>query len=141
MSKELLQDNLELVAERNPDLMAGFYSLLFERYPQVRPLFSRNSQAEQQKMLGEALTMLVAQVDDEAFVVETMRSVGRKHVDYGVEDHMYGWVGECLVETLARASGDAWNDALAEAWTGVVQTISDIAIEAGKAYRAEKLAS
>ncbi len=141
MSKELLQTNLELISERDPELIGGFYTLLFERFPQSRALFGRNSQAEQQQMLTEALTMLVSHLDDESFVVETMTSVGRKHVDYGVEDHMYAWVGECLVETFARASGDDWSDELAGAWTSVIETISTIAIQSAQRERAQRAAS
>ncbi|MCH9681613.1 MAG: flavohemoprotein [Deltaproteobacteria bacterium] len=141
MSKELLQANLDLISERDPELIGGFYTLLFERFPQARALFGRNSQAEQQKMLTEALVMLVSHLDDEAFVVETMTGVGRKHVDYGVEDHMYGWVGECLVATFARVSGDDWNDELAGAWTNVVETISAIAIRSAQQERASRVAS
>lgn len=135
---QLLQSNLELVVSRDPDLMQIFYSTLFERYPQVQPLFGRNSRDEQAKMLTEAVAMLVANVDDPEFVKQTMVGVGRKHVDYGVEDHMYAWVGECLVATLAQVSADEWNPELETAWSQTLQAISDIAVEAAAAERAER---
>ncbi len=125
---QLLQDNLELVVSKDPDLMLIFYGLLFERYPEVKPLFGRNSQEEQAKMLTEAVGMLVANVDDPEFVRTTMLSVGQKHVDYGVEDRMYGWVGECLVATLEQVSADAWTAELQAAWTQTLTAISGIAI-------------
>ncbi len=135
---ELLQENLTTVAEREPEMMSTFYGLLFERYPAARPLFGRNSQREQEKMLGEALTMLISQLDDMTFVEQTMLAVGRKHVDYGVEDHMYPWVAECLLETLKRGSGDAWTDEIATGWTGVLNTVSEIAIRGSALERADR---
>lgn len=135
---QLLQSNLELVVSRDPDLMQIFYSTLFERYPQVQPLFGRNSRDEQAKMLTEAVAMLVANVDDPDFVKQTMVGVGRKHVDYGVEDHMYAWVGECLVATLAQVSADEWSPELETAWSQTLQAISNIAVEAAAAERAER---
>lgn len=118
--------------------MQIFYSTLFERYPQVQPLFGRNSRDEQAKMLTEAVAMLVANVDDPDFVKQTMVGVGRKHVDYGVEDHMYAWVGECLVATLAQVSADEWSPELETAWSQTLQAISNIAVEAAAAERAER---
>lgn len=138
---QLLQSNLELVVSRDPDLMQIFYSTLFERYPSVKPLFGRNSREEQAKMLTEAVAMLVSNVDDPEFVRTTMLAVGRKHVDYGVEDHMYAWVGECLVATLAQVSADAWTDELETAWTATLNAIAGIALEGAAVERAERAAN
>ena len=138
---QLLQDNLELVVSRDPDLMLIFYGFLFERYPEVKPLFGRNSREEQAKMLTEAVAMLVAKVDDPEFVRTTMLSVGEKHVDYGVEDHMYPWVGECLVATLQQVSAEAWTPELETAWTETLNAISGIAIEGAAKLREERKSS
>ncbi len=140
-TRQLLEANLERVAANTPDMMATFYGLLFERYPAAKPLFGRNSQAEQQKMLGDTLMLLVANLDDPDFVQEKAAAIGRKHVDYNVEDHMYPWVGECLLETLKRGSGDEWTPDVASAWSGVLMTISNIAIEAAKDERASRKSS
>lgn len=118
--------------------MLIFYGFLFERYPQVKPLFGRNSQEEQAKMLTEAVAMLVANVDDPEFVRTTMLSVGEKHVDYGVEDQMYPWVGECLVATLEQVSAEAWTPELETAWTQTLTVISGIAIEGASKLREER---
>lgn len=118
--------------------MQAFYGTLFERYPEVKPLFRRNSREDQAKMLTEAIGMLIAKVDDPEFVRSTMLEVGRKHVGYGVEDHMYAWVGECLVTTLRRVSGDEWSDEIEQAWSGTLEAISKIALEGAAALRAER---
>lgn len=133
----LLQDNLELVVSRDPDLMPIFYGILFKRYPEVKPLFGRNSQAEQAKMLSEDVGILVANLDDPEFVRTTMLSVGQKHVDYGVEDRMHAWVGECLVATLQKVSAEAWTPELETAWTQILTAISGIAIEGASTLRRE----
>jgi len=138
---QMLQANLELIVERDPDLMSLFYATFFKRYPEVVPLFGRNSQSQQEQMLAEALTMLVGHLDDEGFVENTMLAVGRKHLDYGVEDKMYAWVGECLLSTLADVSGDDWTPALEGAWSGVLNAIAQIAIRGAAEARAEAQAA
>ena len=40
LNAELLRSSLALVVEREPLITRRFYEILFERYPQVRPVLS-----------------------------------------------------------------------------------------------------
>jgi len=42
-----LESSFQLVAERQPQFITHFYDLLFERYPQAKALFGRNSRDTQ----------------------------------------------------------------------------------------------
>jgi hemoglobin-like flavoprotein len=50
-----LRTSFDLVVERSPDVVHKFYDILFARYPQARPLFSRKSRDKQEEMLTQAL--------------------------------------------------------------------------------------
>lgn len=117
LNAELLQSSLAVVAEREPQITRRFYEHLFERYPQVRPLFSKNAAHLQQQMLQEAIVAVVEHVEDAAWLDTNLRAMGRKHVDYGVTEEMYDWVGECLLVTLAELADEAWTPEVAAAWT------------------------
>jgi hemoglobin-like flavoprotein len=60
----LLRSSLEFVLDKDEHITLRFYDILFTRYPQVRPLFSRNAKKEQAKMLQEALVAVVDRVED-----------------------------------------------------------------------------
>jgi hemoglobin-like flavoprotein len=45
LNVDLLRSSFELVATANPQFVSRFYEILFERYPQTRPLFSPGGQA------------------------------------------------------------------------------------------------
>jgi len=124
MDIALLRSSFELVVDRNPDLVARFYDILFERYPQAQALFGRNSRGRQEKMLTGALVAVLDHLEDAAWLESTLGALGRKHVDYGVTDEMYGWVGESLLVTLAEAAGEAWTPALESEWTAAYGAIS-----------------
>ena len=47
----LLRSSFDLVIERQPQLAARFYEVLFDRHPQARTLFHRRPPEAQQKML------------------------------------------------------------------------------------------
>ena len=130
----VLRQSLELVASREPLITKRFYEILFERYPQVRPMFSRNAPERQQKMLQDAIVAVVDHVEDGPWLKETLGALGAKHVDYGVTREMYDWVGASLLATLAEIAGKEWTPPVEAAWTEAYGAIVGLMLEgAGKA--------
>ncbi len=125
LDPELLRRSFDLVAEREPQLTRRFYEILFERYPQVRPLFGRE-QARQAEMLQSALVSVLEHLEDASWLSETLMALGKKHVDYGVTDEMYQWVGVSLLATLGEAAGEAWTPAVEAAWTEAYGAITGL---------------
>jgi hemoglobin-like flavoprotein len=114
------------VIERQPKLTPRFYEILFSRYPQVRPLFARNPNDAQAQMLQEALVAVMDHIEDASWLEQTLMAMGKKHVDYGVTDEMYDWVGASLLATLAEAAGEAWTPELEAAWATAFGAISGL---------------
>ena len=126
LDAELLRSSFDLVLENQPQLTMRFYEILFERYPQVQPLFGRNARANQAEMLQRALLMVIEHVEDAQWLSETLSAMGKKHVEYGVSEEMYDWVGASLLATLAEAAGPAWSPQLSAAWTDAYGAIAGI---------------
>lgn len=131
--RELLLESVEWASENEDVITLRFYEILFERYPSVRPLFSRERTA-QAKMLQDAVMAAIDHMDDAEWLTETLGALGAQHVDYGVEDEMYPWVGECLVAALAEQCGDRWTDAHQDAWVRTYGALQSLAL-AGAARR------
>ncbi len=110
-----LQESFALVAQQETALAPRFYEILFERYPQVKPLF-RRSPEQQANMLTQALAAVVAHSDDTAWLVATLPPMGAKHVAYGVTEEMYDWVGECLICALDEICGAEMTPRVRGAW-------------------------
>jgi hemoglobin-like flavoprotein len=123
---ELLRSSFELITTRQPDVARLFYDELFERYPQVRPLFSRNAPEAQQRMLAEALSAVLDHLEDADWLQSTLASLGAKHAEYGVTPEMYDWVGECLLATFARVGGADWAPAHEAAWTAAYTAVTGL---------------
>jgi hemoglobin-like flavoprotein len=113
----LLRDTLELTLARDDSFPARFYELLFERHPEVVPLFHRNSPGAQRKVFAQKLVAIVDHVDDPAWITREFGELVRTHREYGVTPEMYPWVGEALIETLREACGDAWSPEAEREWT------------------------
>lgn len=134
---EVLRNSLEIVVERQPHFTPRFYEILFARYPQVQPLFGKNSHQNQAKMLQESIVAVMDHVEDASWLAGTLGAMGAKHLSYGVEDHMYPWVGECLLATLKEIAGSAWTQEVHDAWVEAYGAISGLMLEGAKKARAE----
>lgn len=141
LNGELLRTSLELVVERQPAITPRFYEILFARFPQVQPLFRRNSGENQARMLQEAIVAVIDHVDDAGWLVETLGGMGKQHVDYGVTPEMYPWVGEALLATLAEIAGPAWTPEIETAWSDAFGAIRDLMLAGAAEVAAEGAAS
>src|SRR4051812_42143872 len=83
MNVDALRASFNLIVERAPNLTQRFYEILFERYPQVRSLFGRNSRPAQEQMLTQALAAVIDHVEDAAWLEQTLSGMGAKHATYG----------------------------------------------------------
>lgn len=132
---DLLRGSIELAASREPVITKRFYEILFERYPQVRPMFSRNAPERQQQMLQGAILAVLDHLDDPTWLGDTLGGLGATHVSYGVTDDMYPLVGECLIAALADLCGDDWTDAHHDSWVEAYGVISSLAIAGAERAR------
>jgi hemoglobin-like flavoprotein len=122
----LLRNSFVLVVSREPQLTTLFYEILFTRYPQLSPLFSRNKPAVQQRMLRDALVAVMEHLEDSSWLSDTLGSLGAKHKDYGVTDEMYDWVGDSLLATLEQVARDEWTPELASAWADAYGAVASL---------------
>ena len=125
----VLASSLELVVSRQPQVTQRFYAILFERYPDVEPLFSPNGRDAQAEMLQEAIMAVVDHVDDAEWLQTTLTGMGAQHVSYGVTADMYPMVGECLIATLAEIAGDDWTPEIEQAWADAYGAISGLMLQ------------
>jgi hemoglobin-like flavoprotein len=116
LDPNILRSSFEIVIDRRPDLTLRFYEILFVKYPQLQRLFSRDRTA-QSKMLAEALAAVLDHLEDAPWLVQTLGTLGAKHVGYGVTDEMYDQVGDALLATLAEVAAEAWTAEVAAQWT------------------------
>jgi hemoglobin-like flavoprotein len=136
----LLRDSFALVAAREPELTARFYEILFSRYPQLRRLFSPQRMAQQADMLRDAIVAVLDHLDDAAWLDSTLRALGARHVDYGVDASMYPAVGECLVSALGLVGGAQFTSQHAQAWSDAYAAIAGMMLAGARAAQAEKVA-
>lgn len=79
----LLEETFAALAPSGEALVKRFYQLLFERHPDVEPLFANLTIEEQESKLLAALVTLVNSLNDPKALVATLTSLGKRHQKYG----------------------------------------------------------
>jgi hemoglobin-like flavoprotein len=125
MDAALLETSLALVDTPDDGLTTRFYAILFERYPQVRPMFS-DDLGPQAKMLRSAIISVVDHLDDPTWLAETLGELGARHASWGVVAPMYEVVTECMVAAMAEIGGDAWTPQMTDAWVRALEAVSGL---------------
>ncbi|TGD73189.1 PAS domain-containing protein, partial [Mangrovimicrobium sediminis] len=123
---DLIESSFELLAPHGGELVAKFYDTLFERHPEVEPLFAGTSREEQDLKLLGALQLAVANIRKPDVLGPVLVELGHKHQGYGVLPEHFEAAGGILLETLAELAGEHWNDDLAQAWATTYTDISEL---------------
>ena len=126
MNVTLIRSSFDALRPHAPLLVDRFYALLFERYPQVRPLFAHTDLPRQKLMLTQALSLLVLNLERPDVLKSYLGQLGAKHVRYGARNAHYDAVGECLLAAMAEVAGPIWNDELEREWTETYGTVASL---------------
>jgi hemoglobin-like flavoprotein len=113
---EILRTTLEDVLAMDDTFPRRFYELLFERHPEVKPLFVRSTPGALRKMFAQKLCALVDHVSDAAWLDRELGKLSAAHERYGVTLAMYPWVGDALIDTLREALGPAFTPSVERNW-------------------------
>jgi hemoglobin-like flavoprotein len=132
LNVELLRQSFETVIERSPYLTHRFYEILYDRYPVTLKMFPLSRRAQQENMLTQALVAVLDHLEDAPWLTTNLRGLGARHVNYGVTDEMYSWVGTSLLATLREVAGDDWSLELENAWTEAFWAIANLMREGAR---------
>jgi len=133
MNVNLLRASFEAIRPQATALVDRFYSLLFERYPQVRPMFARTDLPKQKQMLLQALSLLVGNLERPDVLKGVLAPLGAKHATYGVRDEHYDAVGLCLLDAMADIAGPLWTDDLTKEWSATYGAVATLMKDGARA--------
>lgn len=126
-----LEDSFALLAGDAEAMIARFYEELFVRFPALKPMFAGSDMRDQRQKLLAALKLVVGNLRTPDRLVDALTGLGRNHHGYGARPEHYEAVAATLLDVMAEFAGDAWTDDVKQAWTGAIDQVAAIMIEAG----------
>lgn len=112
----LMLASLDLLAERDVDLVPRFFTRFYADHPQDRAMF-HNPGSSHGAMLNEIMDTLLALASGEEWVELMLRNQVRTHHDHGhIPLERYRQVLDLFVAVLADTAGPDWQRDWDRAW-------------------------
>ena len=120
---KLVQDSFSKIAPIADTAAQLFYARLFELDPDLESLFKGNL-TQQGRKLMQMLGLAVNSLNRMEQLLPVVRSLGTRHVVYGVRDKDYDTVGQALLWALRKGLGEAFTPEVEAAWSDGYSTLA-----------------
>jgi hemoglobin-like flavoprotein len=120
---KLVQDSFSKIAPIAETAAQLFYARLFELDPDLELLFKGNL-TQQGRKLMQMLGLAVNGLNRMEQLLSVVRSLGTRHLIYGVRDKDYDTVGQALLWTLRKGLGEVFTPEVEAAWSEVYATLA-----------------
>lgn len=119
-----ITESLEIAAERAGDLTSDVYARLFERQPQMQPLFWRDSDgAIKGEMLARVFEAILDFIGERRWADHLIQSEVLTHEGYDVPREVFATFFGVVAEEVHAACADAWTETMDGAWR---RTLADL---------------
>jgi NAD(P)H-flavin reductase/hemoglobin-like flavoprotein len=126
---EAISHTFSLVKQAGDRPVAYFYGRLFAGNPELRPMFPAAMDTQRDRLF-HALTRIVHSLGTPEELEPYLSQLGLDHRKYGVLTEHYPAVGQALLATLCRFSGEAWTPGAEAAWAGAYERATQLMIAA-----------
>ena len=122
----LVQASWSTVAANIDALTRQFYEHLFDIDNGATRLFAGVDMAAQREKLARSLAVVIASLDNLEQLVPHIAALGKRHVNYGIEQRHYDSVGDALLWALRDTLGSSFTTELHEAWAEAYTLVASV---------------
>jgi len=127
----LVKSSWRLLRDLDPQQLGDlFYSKLFLDHPELRSLFPKDLNSQNQKLMA-TLQVLITRLDQMKTLEQELAGLAKRHMKYGARPRHYHYVGSALLWTFERILGDDWTPPVAEAWANLYNTLVSTMLQTG----------
>lgn len=119
-----------ILEEHGELLTRHFYKRMFEKNPEVGPLFNSANQEKgaQQKALAAAICAYAANIDNLEVLGGAVELIAQKHASLQIRPEHYPIVGENLLASIREVLGEGATDGVIQAWGEAYGFLANILI-------------
>lgn len=101
------------------------YKYLFKNHPELKPLFTTESEIQQQRFLN-SYDNVIRNLDKNEEVMHYYKVLGFQHKAYKVKRKHYPLVANSVINAFSIVFGDEFEGDLKKAWENFINTIAEI---------------
>lgn len=126
---EIIKNCIPILQKNGEDLTKEFYKIMFNDYPEVKPMFNMEKQTsgEQPKALAMAILKAAQNIENLKNIKAYVEHVGKTHVKLNVKKEHYPIVGACLLKAIKNLLNADENTL--KAWEVAYGKIADFYIQ------------
>ena len=128
---ELVQNSVKLIRKTTEEFSMAFYRELFKANPLVKSLFISEIKNQAVKF-AQLFELLVTSLDSIEKLLPALKSLGKRHSNYGVEEYHYEIVGVALINTLKKSLGRHFTPQVEAAWLKTYGLVSLVMVDSAK---------
>lgn len=118
---QAVETSLEIAAERAGDLTPRIYEILFDRQPEMVPLFQRDQNgAIRGEMLMRVFEALLDFIGERQYAHRLIQCEVITHAGYDVPSNVFATFFGVVAEGVREACGSAWTVEMEAAWNTVL---------------------
>lgn len=128
---DIIKATVPALREHGVTITTRFYERMFEKNPEVAPLFNmaRQRNGEQPKALAMAVLGAAENIENLGAIMPLVEKIGARHVAAGVKPEHYPIIGANLLAAIKEVLGDAATDEIISAWEKTYGVLAEIFIE------------
>lgn len=123
---DLLESSFSQIKAQETKFMTDFYANLFADYPEVKPLFANTSMKKQAKQLFKSLVFIVENLRYPDVLAKSLKDLGTRHIQYGVQPEHYPMVGSTLLKTFSIYLDSGWTPNIEQAWSDAYAVVTEL---------------
>lgn len=124
MRAQLIEQSLELAAERCEDMTPLVYANLFADHPEMEPLFwNDKTWAVRGEMLAQVFSAILDFVGDRLYAQTLIQTEVVSHAGYDVPAEVFGVFFGTVARTVRQVIGERWTPEIDAAWAS---TLADL---------------
>lgn len=120
----VIESSLEIASERVGDLTGPVYEVLFERQPEMKALFWRDTNGLiKGEMLMRVFEAILDFIGERKYADHLIQCEVVTHAGYDVPPPVFATFFGIVAEVVQQACGPDWSPAMADAWR---RTLADL---------------
>jgi nitric oxide dioxygenase len=134
--KKIVKDTAPLLKEHGEAITTRMYEIMFNDYPDVKPLF-KNAPNNQNQILARSIVAYAENIDNLPALEGAIEKIAKHHIDTDVKPIYYPWVIESLLQVITEVldnkvgKGTVTQD-IADAWFAAYWFLADILMKREK---------
>lgn len=125
-----IHESLEHVLRSKDSFGEAFYSVFFDRFPEVRRHFDGVNLKRQAVLVTMALIIIERYFYQPFTATEQyLQYLGTRHKEWSIERDLYPKWCEAMLASLEQFHGDHWNAALAAQWREAIGRATELMFE------------